>query len=247
MRNLKITLEYDGTDYCGWQAQNRYKQKPSIQSTLKKALYKILREKIDIIGSGRTDAGVHALAQVANFRTKSKIPLNKLQLALNNNLPADIVITKIEEARPDFNSCFDALSKVYRYTILNRSYPSAQLRNNAYFRSYPFDIQLMRQEARAILGRHDFKAFQAADKKPRSSIRTVKKVNIKKDGDLIYMDIEADGFLYNMVRNIVGTLIEIGRGRFPKGSLARILAAKERRFAGPAVPSCGLCLVKVKY
>ncbi len=247
MRNLKITLEYDGTDYCGWQIQSRYKKKPSIQSILEKTLQKIIREKIKLIGSGRTDAGVHARAQVANFKTKSNVPPEKLQLALNGNLPEDIVITKIEEVSPDFNSCFDAISKVYRYTILSRRYPSAALRNSAYFCSYPLDIKLMRQEARAILGKHDFKAFQAADNKVRTSVRTIKKLNIKKEGDLIYIDIEAGGFLYNMARNIVGTLIEIGRGRFPKGSLSRILAAKDRRLAGPMVPACGLSLIKVRY
>lgn len=247
-RNLKITLEYDGTHYCGWQVQKgSVFLKASIQSTLEKALRKILQEKIRLIGSGRTDAGVHALGQVANFKTKSNMPLDKLQRALNGNLPDDITISKIEEVNPKFHSRFNAKSKVYRYTILNRRYPSALLRNRVYFCRYPLDIKVMRRQAKVLLGRHNFRSFQAADKKESNPVRTIKQLNIKKQGDLIYIDIEADGFLYNMVRNIVGTLIEIGRGKFPKGVLRKILAAKNRKVAGPTAPSCGLCLVEVRY
>lgn len=261
MRNLKITIEYDGTRYAGWQVQNSRRirksprQRPTIQATIEKALRKILQEKIRLIGSGRTDAGVHALGQVANFATKTKISLYKLQWALNGNLPDDIVIRSIEKPNPDFHSRFDARSKVYRYAILNRPYPSAFLRNRVYFYRHPLDVRLMQQEARALLGRHDFKAFQATDKKERSSVRTIKKISIRNETPtlclvpctLLIIDIEADGFLYNMVRNIVGTLIEIGRGKFPRGNLKKILASKNRKLAGPTVPACGLCLSEVKY
>ena len=246
MRNIRLTIEYDGTNYCGWQVQKR-SQKKSIQGTIEKALQKILQEKIRIIGSGRTDAGVHAQAQVANFKTNSDTALDKLQKGLNALLPDDIAVTKIKEVHPDFHSRFAAKSKVYRYSILNRPYRSALLRGKVYFCPYPLDVRLMQEESRILLGKHNFKAFQAADKKAANSVRTIKKLQVKRDNDLIYIDIEADSFLYNMARNIIGTLLEIGRGKLPKGSLGRILVARDRRLAGPTVPSKGLCLLEVKY
>jgi tRNA pseudouridine38-40 synthase len=266
MRNLKLTIEYDGTNYCGWQIQSRCPSK-SIQEIIEGVLRKILQEKIHLIVSGRTDAGVHAQAQVANFKTNSNISLEKLQKALNGLLPSDISISRIEEAAVDFHSRFAAKSKVYRYSILNRKFPSALLRNRVYFYPYPLDIKLMRQEARCLLGRHDFKSFCASDSGTKDTIRTIKKITIRKtnyglstmpacrtgrdyrinNGPLIIIDIEGDGFLYNMARNIVGSLMEIGGGRFPKGSLKKILNSKDRKLAGPTVPACGLCLLKVKY
>lgn len=261
MRNIKLEIEYDGTGYCGWQVQNRPKtkdQRPktakkSIQEAIEKTLQKILQEKIKLIASGRTDAGVHALAQVANFKTETKIPAWKLQRALNGNLTKDIAITKVEDVLPDFHSRFQAKSKTYRYTILNRNYPSALLKDKVYHFPYPLDVDLMRREARALLGKHDFKSFGASASSVKGTVRTIKKIAIKKstydsrEPSLITIDIEADGFLYNMVRNIVGTLIEIGRGKLGKGSVKRVLALRGREFAGPLVPARGLCLLKVKY
>jgi len=245
MRNIKLTLEYDGTNYAGWQVQN--KKHRTLQETLEKALQKILQKRIKIIGSGRTDAGVHANAQVANFKIDSSIAIEKLQKALNAVLPDDISVIKTEEAGLDFHSRFSAKSKVYRYTILNRPSRSAILRDTAYFFPYPLNLKLMRKEARVLLGRHNFKSFQAADKKERDVTRTIKNLKITRDKDFIYIDIEADGFLYNMVRNIVGTLIEIGRGKLTQGSTKKILLTRNRKFAGPTVPAKGLCLLKVKY
>jgi tRNA pseudouridine38-40 synthase len=252
MRNIKLQIEYDGTRYCGWQIQDRHKgikapSQATIQETIEKTLQKILQKKVRLIASGRTDAGVHAKAQVANFKTESGISLEKLQKALNALLPVDIAIINIDEANLDFHSRFAAKSKTYRYTILNRPYRSVLLKDRAYFYPYPLDTKLIQREARILLGRHNLKAFQASDKKGRNSIRTIKKLKITKDKDLIYIDIEADGFLYNMVRNIAGTLIEIGRGKFPKGSLRRIMLSKERRLAGPTLPARGLCLIGVNY
>jgi len=262
-RNLKLGIEYDGSNYCGWQVQNspqtivpasakasagRHRpQRKSIQEVIEKILHKILQEKVRLIASGRTDAGVHALAQAANFKTNSKIAPHKLQRALNGLLPDDIAITGIEEESLRFHSRFDAKSKVYRYSILNRAYPSAFLRNKAYFYPYPLNIKIMQKEARGILGRHNFKSFQASGSAAKNAVRTIKKIKIAKVKDLIYIDIEADGFLYNMARNITGTLIEIGRGRFPERSLKKILNSRNRKIAGPTAPACGLCLLKVKY
>lgn len=263
MRNIKLEIEYEGTNYCGWQAQSirqshkaqgtRHKsqgtshKKKAIQEVIEDILQKILQEKIRLIASGRTDAGVHALAQVANFKTNSAISLEKLQKALNGLLPDDIVITNIEEEDLEFHSRFLPKSKIYRYTILNRRYPSAILRGTVYFYPYPLNARAMRKESRVLLGRHNFKSFQATNKLERSSIRVIKSIGITKNRDLLHIEIEGSGFLHNMVRNIVGTLIEIGRGKIPPESLKKILLAKDRRFAGPTAPAKGLCLIKVKY
>lgn len=250
MRNIKLTLEYDGANYAGWQIQRTgrgARSKPTIQETIEKTLRKILQEKIKLIGSGRTDAGVHAAAQVANFRTNSTIPLEKLQRGVNALLPGDIVVKKLEVVPPDFHARFYAKSKLYRYTILNRSVPSAFLRAQALFYPYKLNLSLMRKEAGVLVGRHNLKSFQASDKKVSNEVRSIKYIRIKKNSGIITIDIEAEGFLYNMARNIAGTLIEIGRGRFPLGSMRCILSFKDRRRAGPTAPACGLCLMKVNY
>ncbi|MCK9603664.1 MAG: tRNA pseudouridine(38-40) synthase TruA [Candidatus Omnitrophica bacterium] len=247
MRNLKLEIEYDGSNYCGWQLQRRNKKKRSIQGVLEKTLRKVLREEIKLVGSGRTDAGVHAQAQAANFKTRSDITLVRLQRALNGLLPDDIKVSGIKEASSGFHSRFDAKSKVYRYTILNRPHSSVFLRNRVYFYPLPLKVKIMQEEAKGLKGRHNFKSFQASTKEEKDPVRVIKRIGVTRDKDLIYIDIEADGFLYNMVRNISGTLIEIGRGRFPRGSLKKILAGRNRRLAGPTLPAEGLCLVKVKY
>ncbi len=252
MRNIKLTIEYDGTHFAGWQVQKSRSQAAgrrsyTIQETIEKALQKVLQEKVKLIASGRTDAGVHARAQVANFKTSSKITPKKLIEALNALLPDDISVGKVEEAGLDFHSRFSCRAKAYRYTVLNQPHRSALLREKAYFLRYPLDMALMRKEAGHLLGRHDFKAFQASAAKHKNSIKTIRRLDISRDKNLIHIDIEADGFLYNMVRSIAGTLIEIGRGRFPEGSLKKILESKNRKLAGPTAPACGLCLMKVTY
>ena len=264
MCNLKLTIEYDGTNYCGWQIQRSQGHKvtksqghqvTSIQEVLEKTLQKILQEKVKLVASGRTDSGVHAFAQVANFKINSCISPDKLQRALNGLLPKDIAVKKIETVDLDFHSRYSAKSKTYRYIILNAPQRSAFLKDSAYFYAYPLDLSLMRKEAKCLLGRHDFKSFCASGSKVKSTVRTIKQLAINKlnsehrtpNTELIYIDIEADGFLYNMVRNIAGTLIEIGRGKLPKGSLRNILVAKNRKLAGPTAPALGLTLLEVKY
>jgi tRNA pseudouridine38-40 synthase len=246
MRNIKLEIEYDGSNYQGWQVQKSHQSK-TIQETLEKTLRKILQEKIRLIASGRTDSGVHAKGQVANFKTTKRIPLEKLQKALNALLPDDIAISEVKEVSPDFHARFAVKSKTYRYTILNRRWRSALLKDEAYFYPFPLDIKLMRKEAKCLLGRHDFTSFQASGSSCKQAIRTIKKIEVCRQKDLIHIDIEADGFLYNMVRNIVGTLIKIGSAEFPKNSLKKILLLKNRKFAGPTAPPEGLCLVRVKY
>jgi len=248
MRNIKLEIEYDGRRRCGWQVQPRkISKKPSVQESLENTLRKILQEKIRITGAGRTDSGVHALAQIANFKTNSDIPVKKLQLALNGNLPKDISINKVEEVSLSFHSRFKAKSKVYRYTILNRAYPSALLKGRVQHLRYPLDVGLMRREARCLVGRHDFSSFRASGGQSQDSVRRIKSIRIARSKDLIHLEIEADGFLYNMVRNIAGTLIEIGRHKFKKGDTKKILLARNRRLAGPTAPACGLFLVGVRY
>jgi len=251
MRNIKLEIEYDGTNYRGWQIQQKRPEavgtERTIQGVIERVLSGILQEEVRIIGAGRTDAGVHALGQAANFKTRSKIPMAVMQRALNALLPKDIIIVDIEEAKPDFNSRFDALSKTYRYQILNRNYSSAFDRLYQYYVPYKLDAKLMNREARTLVGRRDFKSFQAADKKERMSIRNVRRASVRKDGPIINIDIEANGFLYNMVRNIVGTLIEIGRGKLPPGSMRRIIRLKDRTQAGPTALAKGLSLMRVRY
>jgi len=247
MRNIRLTIEYDGTNYCGWQVQKRKGIRPSIQQTIEKALCTITQSKVRLVGSGRTDAGVHALGQVANFTTDTAIAPERLQKALHALLPGDIVVTGVCLVDAEFHSRFKAKSKVYRYTVVNRTLPSVFLRSTSYLYCFPLDIKLMQKEAKAILGRHDFSAFCASGGGAKSPVRTIKKIEIRKAGDLVYFTIEAGGFLYNMARNIVGTLLEIGRGKFPAGSLKKILASGDRRRAGPTAPAKGLCLVEVKY
>lgn len=261
LRNLKLEIEYDGTNYCGWQIQNsrqsivRSPQKKTIQETIEKSLQKILQEKIKLIASGRTDAGVHALAQVANFTTNSKIPPDKLQHALNSILPDDIVINKLKEAGTDFHSRFSARSKIYRYLVLSRSYPCVFLKNRVHFCPYPLNVELMRQEAGLLMGEHDFKAFCASGGASKSTIRTIKDISVSMSNYALYaaryplvvIDIEANGFLYNMVRGIVGTLLDIGRGRLEKGHIKKMLRLRNRKLCGVTAPAKGLYLVKVKY
>lgn len=251
LRNIKLTIEYDGTYFEGWQVQ-RENQK-TVQGEIEKALKKILKEKIRITGSGRTDSGVHALGQVANFKTKSEKKISEILNALNGNLTKDIVILKAEDAPLDFHAQYSVKTKTYRYTILNRETRCAQQKKLCLFYPYKLNLRLMREEAKCLVGLNDFKSFQASDparrlkQKKGSTVRTIKKIDIRKKGDYIYIDIEANGFLYKMVRNIVGTLLEIGHGRLLKGSMKQILSQKNRDSAGYAAKAKGLSLLQVTY
>ena len=251
MRNFKLEIEYDGTHYYGWQVQNGRRTKDegrrTIQEVIEKTLRKILQEEIKLTVAGRTDSGVHALSQVANFKSLSRMPFEKLRWALNCLLPEDIKVTRIKNVGLDFNSRFCAKSKLYRYTILNRKYSSALLADRVYFFHHHLDVGLMRREAKVLLGRHNFTSFQATETRQRNPVRTIKLIKLSQDKDLLHIDIAADSFLYNMVRSIAGTFIEVGRGRFPEGSVKKILKAQNRRLAGPTLPAKGLYLVKVRY
>ncbi|MCG8431212.1 MAG: tRNA pseudouridine(38-40) synthase TruA, partial [Candidatus Omnitrophica bacterium] len=232
------------TNYCGWQVQRS--RKKSIQGVLQETLSRILQEEIRVKGAGRTDAGVHARAQVAHFETSSRRSLPTIQRAANALLPRSIVISRVREVPPFFHSRFQARWKTYRYTICNRRYRPVFDRQQVYYYPGKLDCEAMQQAARCLIGRHDFKAFQSAGGR-QETVRTVKKIKIVKRSDFFYIDIEADGFLYNMVRAVVGTLIEAGRGRFSLPYVKNILLSGERKLAGPTVPAQGLCLMQVKY
>ncbi len=246
MRNLKLTIQYDGTDYFGWQRQKNTRR--TIAETIENVLSRILQGKVKLIAAGRTDTGVHAREQVANFSTGSKMSPARIFQSLSALLPEDIRVKKVEEAAEDFSSRYSAKLKTYRYTILNRKIQDVFQRRFVYH--YPLDkldAAAMRKAAHYLVGSHDFTSFKRTDKKKKATIRDLKKLEIARKGDLIYIDITANSFLHHMVRNIAGTLIEIGKGNLPPENLKKILQAKDRKQAGPTAPACGLCLMKVKY
>lgn len=245
MRNILLTIEYDGTNYYGWQVQGP--EVPTVQQKLREVLQKVLQEEILVLGASRTDRGVHAKGQAANFKTNSKMPLARLKEALNGLLPQDITVKSLKEVPLRFHAQFDAKEKTYRYTILNRSFSTPFLQRYSNLVRVPLDIRLMAKEAKGLVGKHDFSSFQGRGRIAKSAVRQIKNLSVRKEGNFLYIEVTANGFLYNMVRNIVGTLIEIGRGYFSEGSIKRILKAKNRDLAGPTAPAKGLCLLKVKY
>ena len=243
MNNIKLVIEYDGTNYAGWQQQKKEK---TVQETLKKAIENVVNEKITLYGSGRTDAGAHALGQVANFKTKSNLPTSKLVQAINFYLPNDIVVKSTRKVSEEFHSQYSTKSKIYRYTILNNNTGSAINRNFCYYYSGDLNIEKMQKASKAILGKHDFSTFKSKSDNA-CNIRTIKKLEIKKKEKHLLFTIEADGFLYKMVRSIVGTLLEVGKGKMTITEFKRVSRSGTRSLAGATVPAKGLCLLKVKY
>ena len=245
MKNIRLTIQYDGTKYSGWQSQKNSK---AIQDIIEQALTELTGgEKIRLIGASRTDSNVHAAGQIANFKTGSRLSLHNVKNGLNRKLPEDIVIVKADLAKDAFHSPFDAKGKIYRYRLYTGDPLPPFYKNFTAQTIYRPDIKLMREEAKVLLGKHDFVSFQSANSPRKSTVRTIHKLNIKKRGKFIEFDIEGDGFLYNMVRIIVGTLVDIGRGHIEGGSMKKILAKRERKSAGATAPAKGLCLMRVKY
>jgi tRNA pseudouridine38-40 synthase len=244
LRNICLFLEYEGTNYYGWQLQPA---RPTIQGELLKAIKKLTGENVTLFGSGRTDRGVHATMQVANFKTRSSIPTSRIPHGLNAYLPSDITVVRAKEVPLDFNSQFNAKSKRYRYTILNRKTPRALLRNTSYLIRRELSIKDMKKAARYFIGKKDFRAFAKESKKRISTIRRISEILIKKQKDILTIEIEGDGFLYTMVRAIVGTLLEVGLGKMSLEKVKEIISSRDRKLAGPNVPAKGLCLIKVTY
>lgn len=244
MRNIKLTIEYDGTNYAGWQKQ---KNGITIQQKLEEAIELIINDKIKVIGSSRTDAGVHARGFVANFNTESKINVENFKDAINSKLPRDIVILSSEEVDMDFHSRYSSIGKKYSYTILNRHEPTALERNYVYHYKKQLDFQAMEEASVYFIGEHDFSAFKTAGSSVKTTVRNIKNAYLKKDEDKVIFYIEGDGFLYNMVRIMVGTLIDVGIHKLKPYEISNIIKSKDRTMAGKTAPASGLCLEVVYY
>ena len=245
MRNIRLVIEYDGGAYCGWQRQENG---ITIQQVLEECIGRMTGEEIRVIASGRTDAGVHALNQVAHFRTVSRLGERNLLMGINSLLPADIVVREVCDVPLSFHARYDALSKVYLYRICNRPVRSALERNTAWFIWEPLDLAKIAEALPVFEGTHDFSSFCSTHTDSTDRIRTILAISAEKDtSGMIHISVEADGFLRYMVRTIVGALVDIGRGKCSPKEMAEILALKDRRRAGLTAPPQGLFLKEVKY
>lgn len=245
-RNIRLVLAYDGTGFHGWQRQEGVR---TVQADLEDVLRRVLRHPLHATGASRTDAGVHALGQVASVMTTTAIPVKNLARAIGHHLPRDVALLHTALADPAFHPSLDATSKLYRYRIYNAHTRPTQrlLEQHAWHVWYTLDIDVMRAAAAALVGTHDFAAFASQGSPRESTVRTLRRIQIDRRGFEVRIDVEGDGFLYHQVRNMVGTLIEIGRGRWKPARMAQILASRDRREAGQTAPPQGLCLRWVRY
>lgn len=244
MKRIKLTIAYDGTAYCGWQLQPG---KPTVEARINKALSELLGEEICVIGASRTDSGVHALGNVAVFDTESAIPAEKICLAVNQRLPEDIRVQTSVQVPIDFHPRKVNSRKTYEYHILNRriALPTDRLYSTHIY--YKLDVPAMQNAAEYLIGEHDFKSFCSVKTQVTDTVRTIYTLNISQIGDNITISITGSGFLYNMVRIIAGTLLEIGRGFYPPEKMAEILNGCDRSLAGPTAPANGLTLIQIEY
>ena len=244
MKRVKLTVAYDGTNYCGWQVQPNG---ITVQEVLNQCLSEFTGANIETIRASRTDAGVHALGNVAVFDTEMRMPGDKFSFALNQRLPEDIRIQKSEEVDADFHPRYVKSQKTYEYRILNCRFPIPTERFYSHFTYIPLDVDKMKEAASYLIGEHDFKSFCGTGAQVKTTVRTVKEIQIEKSGDRITIRITGEGFLYNMVRIIAGTLMDIGGGLYPPEKMKEILEAKDRKKAGPTAPARGLTLMKIQY
>jgi len=245
MRNIKLTIEYDGKSFNGWQKQPN---KLNIQGEIEQVISSITgEEKIELNASGRTDAGVHALGQVANFKTNSNIPIEKIAIAINSRLKKSIVIKKAEEVDDRFHSRYNCKRKTYRYIINNSNNGTAIYRNLEYYVPQKLDVLKMQEAVKYFEGEHDFKGFKASGTSSKSSVRIIYDAKVKQENDKVYIELTGNGFLYNMVRIIAGTLVDVGLGKTNVEDMGEILSSKDRSRAGKTLPPQGLYLVKVEY
>lgn len=244
MKRVKLVVAYDGTAYHGWQLQPGV---PTIEGELNKSLRDLLQEEIQVIGASRTDCGVHALCNVAVFDTNTRIPAEKISYALNQRLPEDIRIQSSMQVPDHFHPRHCASKKTYEYRILNCPFPIPTKRLYAHFTYVPLDVEKMAQAAEFLVGEHDFKSFCAAAAVVESTVRRIYELHVEKKDSEIVIRVQGSGFLYNMVRIIAGTLMEVGRGNLEPEKVREILDAKDRQAAGPTAPACGLTLVKYEF
>ena len=244
MRRVKLIVAYDGTDYCGWQIQPNG---ITVEEVLNRALSRLTGEEIRVIGASRTDAGVHARGNIAVLDTASTIPAERFAYAVNPLLPEDIVVLKSEEVPQDWHPRYQNSVKTYEYRILNREMPDPLKRKYTWHVSFPLDIDKMREAAEHLKGQHDFRSFCSVHTAVKSTVRTIYTLDIVKSGDEIIIRISGNGFLYNMVRIIAGTLAEVGRGFRTPEDVRDLLTAKEREQAGATAPPQGLTLIRIEY
>ena len=244
MRNIKLTIEYDGTPFSGWQRQSR---RPSVQAEIERAVQETTGRRTALIGAGRTDAGVHALKQVANFKTDGRLEIERIPAALNAHLPPTITVLSAEEVPLPFHARYSATGRAYRYVVLNRRSPSAILRNHAYHVTAPLDLDAMAAALEPMRGRHRFDAFRGVGSREATTICDLRAAEIARREDLVIFTFEADRFLRHMVRMIVGTLLRVGMGKLPPAAIAEFLEGGDNQKTGPTVPARGLFLVKVTY
>lgn len=245
MRNIKCRVTYEGTRYQGWQRQESSDN--TIQGKLEQLISRMCEEKIEIQGSGRTDAGVHSLGQIINFHTHSEMPVNQMMSYMNQYLPEDIGVVEIEEVPERFHSRLNAKGKQYSYRVWNSLIPNVFWRKYSHTVEQNLDLEAMKKAAGYLLGEHDFKSFTSTKKGKKSTVRTITDINICKEGDMITFTFKGDGFLYHMIRILVGTLLEVGMGSRDAETIPEVISAKDRERAGHLVPGKGLILEKVFY
>jgi len=244
MNNIKLIIEYDGTGYCGWQWQPNLN---TVQGVLEEAIRRTTGEEVRATASGRTDAGVHAWGQVVNFQTEAGLDCNSWRGALNHHLPHDVRVLDAAEAAPGFSARHSARGKDYEYVVVNRYIPCALKRNYAWHVGVQLDLDAMREAAKRFIGEYDFTSFCAVDNDAKNHVRTIWRLDLIQDGEVIKFSFGASAFLRHMVRNIVGTLVEVGRGRMRESDMTAIIEARDRTKAGPTAPPQGLYLVRVEY
>ena len=244
MRRIRLTVAYDGTNYHGWQLQNNG---ITIEAELNRCLTQLLGEQIQVIGASRTDSGVHALGNIAVFDTETRMPADKVSYALNQRLPEDIRIQKSEEVALDWHPRHCESRKTYEYRIYRGEFPMPTKRLYAYFTYHPLNVENMRKAAALLVGEHDFKSFCQTGAQVESTVRTLYSLEIEEQGAELVLRVCGNGFLYNMVRIIAGTLMEAGWGKRQPEEMKAILEAKSRSAAGPTAPACGLTLMKYEF
>jgi tRNA pseudouridine38-40 synthase len=244
MRNFKLVVSYDGTDFHGWQMQPAHR---TVQQTLEGALAVLTGQQVRVNASGRTDTGVHAVGQVVNFHCDTRLEAEVFVHGLNAHLPADVVIKDAAEIPDTFDANRDARRKLYRYVVHDGPVPDLFMRRYCHHSRYRLDAPAMVRAAAVLRGKHDFACFETEWPNRASSVRTVTHLTLNRLGDWLWLDVEADGFLYNMVRAIAGTLLNVGRGYWPEEQVAEILQSRDRKLAGPTAPAAGLFLMRVTY